>query len=64
MLFSVGSVGLIPGGIVPTCVPVASSTTVHECVSPVEVAATLATEGVNGLHPAIVFSVHEGSGSS
>lgn len=43
---------------------VALSMTVQECVRPVAVAVTLAMEGVNGLHPAVAFSVQEGSGSS
>ena len=43
---------------------VALLVTVHECVRPVEVAATLATEGVKALQPAVAFSVQEGSGSS
>ena len=64
VLVSCGSVGLSPDSVDPTCVPVASSTMVQECVSPVAVAVTLAMEGVKGLHPAVAFSVQEGSGSS
>ena len=61
---SAGIDGLSPDSVDPTCVPVASSTMVQECVSPVAVAVTLAMEGVKGLHPAVAFSVQEGSGSS
>ena len=64
VLLKVGRVGLSPVSVVPTCVPVALSTTVQECVKAVFVAATVATVGVNGLHPALLVSVQEGSGSS
>ena len=63
VLFNVGRVGLSPVSVVPTCTPVASKTS-QECVKAEFVAATVATVGVNGLHPALLVSVQEGSGSS
>ena len=61
---SAGSVGLSPERVGPTCVPVASSTMVQVCVKPVVVSVTVLMTGVNGLQPASLCSVHEGSGSS
>ncbi len=63
VLLKVGRVGLSPVSVVPTCVPVASKTS-QECVKAGFVAATVATVGVKGLHPALLVSVQDGSGSS
>ena len=63
-LVSCGSVGVSPERVGPTCVPVASSTTVQVCVKPVVVAVTVPMTGVNGLQPTSLCSVQEGSGSS
>ena len=62
-LLKVGRVGLSPVSVVPTCTPLASKTS-QECVNAGFVAATVATVGVKGSHPALLVSVQDGSGSS